>query len=813
MRKSIQLLVIALFLSISTLCFAQSDCVYIAGTYTDKDNRSYVAYWKSGQLTKLTNASMGADAMTIGATSIEVIGNDVHVAGYKTSTDGKNRKAAYWKNGQEVPLRIDDGYYWLEKSEAVVKKAGNDVYLFVTQPSPKNSAERGYYYYYFKNGILQKLKINQDNFKLWYYPYNNNEAKLTFVTPNGDIYYGVRLTSKIDNKAYVTYWKNGEIIYQKNSKSYDRVELISPRAIYVTDNGDVYITGIKAKGNDMYNYTAVYWKNGNEVMLSYDNSDTHTQATGIYLEGNNVYVSGEEWINSHPSAVYWKNGQKTYLNKYDANIGREATTYSIAAVNGNVYTAGGVGYWVNNKLVKFKDVFDARWLVNMTVVKGGGCYNNTMSSGTTTQGSTQQSFNSNVTQGQNSMRNGDFTGAMQNYANAATTATTKSEKQLATGGVIISGVAGIADIFKKSAEEKRKREEQERLEQERLKKEKELAEAKATEELESNWKLAKEYAAQKNTEGYRKAISLMLGYATADKLNGMALNTIGTWYGEINDDTNEMKWYQKASGKGNADADCNLGIMYRDGEGVKANQQVALYYFQQGCKNGSNSACSNLKNTRETVKKEIEDSMNYKRIAFKAQRVAETYRDEKNYNEAKKYFQIAICIDSNYHWASAPLAKMYFDTSQLNNYDSAAMWYTKAINAIEKDSARKKDLGTKNWFDNSYTDMLFNYAYANRKINNGKLAIEIYLKAVREGFIGAYTQVGITYELGLGGIEKDWKLAAEYYEKDADKNSAKAMYFLGLLYEKGGPNLDASARLSKKWYKKACEKDKRYCKQ
>lgn len=810
MRMSIQLLVITLLLCVSALSLAQSDCVYIAGTYTDNNGKSYVAYWKSGQLTKLTNASMGADAMTIGATSIEVIGNDVHVAGYKTSADGKNRKAAYWKNGRELPICFEEGYYWSEKSEAVVKKAGNDVYVFVTQPSPKNNEERGFYYYYYKNSVLQKLKINQDNLKLWNYPYNNNEAKLTFVTSNGDIYYAVRLTSKIDNRAYVTYWKNGEIVYNKNNKSYTRVDLITPTAIYVTDNGDVYIAGSKAKGNDLYNYTVACWKNGYEVEIPYDYSDTHTQASGIYLEGNNVYITGLEWINSHPSAVYWKNGQKNYLNKYDVKIARDAVTYAIAAVNGNVYTAGGVstdnGYWVNNKLVKLNDELDSRFPVSMTVVKGGGCFNNTMSSGSTTaQDGTTQSFNSNVIQGQANLSRGDYTGAMQSYANAATTATTKSEQQLATGGVIISGLAGLADAWQKSAEEKRKREVEHQ-------KEKALAEAMATEELENNWKLAKEYAAQKTIAGYKKAIELMLGYANADKLNGMALNTLGTWYGGMKDVVNAMKWYKNASYKDNADAYYNLGIMARDGEGVKANQVLALYYFEQGCKKGSNNACTKFKNTREVVQKEIEDSLNSKRTAFKAKRVGDTYRDEKNYKEAKKYYQKSVAADSNFHRSYTELAKMYFDTSQLNNYDSAAVWYTKTVNSIERDLSVQKYIGTKNGFDNSYTNMLFNYAYSVAKINNGKLAIEIYLKAVRDGDTGAYTQVGVIYELGLGGIEKDWKLAAEYYEKDADKNSAKAMYYLGKLYEKGGPNLDASARLSKKWYKKACEKDQEYCK-
>lgn len=69
----------------------------------------------------------------------------------------------------------------------------------------------------------------------------------------------------------------------------------------------------------------------------------------------------------------------------------------------------------------------------------------------------QQQYNTSVNQAQNNMQKGNYSDAMQGYADAVSSAGSKSEKQLATGGAIISGLTGLADIWQKSSKERQER--------------------------------------------------------------------------------------------------------------------------------------------------------------------------------------------------------------------------------------------------------------------------------------------------------------------------------------------------------------------
>ncbi|WP_425592411.1 tetratricopeptide repeat protein, partial [Aggregatibacter kilianii] len=51
------------------------------------------------------------------------------------------------------------------------------------------------------------------------------------------------------------------------------------------------------------------------------------------------------------------------------------------------------------------------------------------------------------------------------------------------------------------------------------------------------------------------------------------------------------KWYRKAADKGYAMAQFNLGLMYRDGDGVKQNRTVAKEWLGKACDNGDKKGC------------------------------------------------------------------------------------------------------------------------------------------------------------------------------------------------------------------------------
>lgn len=188
------------------------------------------------------------------------------------------------------------------------------------------------------------------------------------------------------------------------------------------------------------------------------------------------------------------------------------------------------------------------------------------------------------------------------------------------------------------------------------------------------------------------------------------------------------------------------------------------------------------------------------------------YYEMKDYVNAVIYY-IQDYENNQYKSYEYPkrIADIYYDEDKINYPSQSADWYEITINLMENDDKIKADIGNpKSTFDDIYTDVLFHYAYAIAETNGNK-AIEAYKKAVRQGYTGAYTAIGIIYKNGKGGVEKNWEQARIYFEKDAEK-SAKAMYNLGKIYETGGYGLEQNKSKSSSWYKKACKKDKEYCK-
>lgn len=202
---------------------------------------------------------------------------------------------------------------------------------------------------------------------------------------------------------------------------------------------------------------------------------------------------------------------------------------------------------------------------------------------------------------------GNYNEAAAKYQQAIGLATNDSDRQTAQNAYnkiskantqqqaltqLSSSIMDFAKSLEAAKEAKRLKREQERLAQEQQQKENELEAAKASEEMNAQWKTAIGYADLKKEESYKKAIDIMLPYATTDRLNGMALNTIGFWYYNLDDYPNAKKWYEQASNKdNNSCAMHNLGTLYENGQGVAVDFEEALKLYQQSCEKKDDTGC------------------------------------------------------------------------------------------------------------------------------------------------------------------------------------------------------------------------------
>jgi hypothetical protein len=200
-------------------------------------------------------------------------------------------------------------------------------------------------------------------------PYTGNATAKVVFTSGTDVY--VAGTGVVTQGTAAILWKNGT-------------------ASTLTDTGTIqdYVSGGLASGSNIYvsggnseeyelnpsqTRIAAYWKNGGINSLDGGLVSTYPGGnliqispftTGIYVSGNDVYVSGALYNEAAMtpigqgaiSALYWKNG---VLNRLDSTAdGTRAN--AIFATNDTVYVVGTINYigadqaciWENGVLVK-----------------------------------------------------------------------------------------------------------------------------------------------------------------------------------------------------------------------------------------------------------------------------------------------------------------------------------------------------------------------------------------------------------------------------------------------------------------------------
>ncbi len=120
------------------------------------------------------------------------------------------------------------------------------------------------------------------------------------------------------------YWKNGKAvvipIIRDNSLP-DQIKMWRTLSAIHVQSGDVYVVGddFQIDPSMIINATRIakYWKNGQEFRLT--NGEKATTVTSIFVDNNDVYVSGvvemaPPWaMFTLPKGICWKNGVEIKL--------------------------------------------------------------------------------------------------------------------------------------------------------------------------------------------------------------------------------------------------------------------------------------------------------------------------------------------------------------------------------------------------------------------------------------------------------------------------------------------------------------------
>ena len=299
---------------------------------------------------------------------------------------------------------------------------------------------------------------------------------------------------------------------------------------------------------------------------------------------------------------------------------------------------------------------------------------------------------------------------------------------------------------------------------------------------------------------------IILGYIEEAKNSKEQINTSlqeekeGTKSASSNTNREYRIMLEKAAELGDVDAQCNLGNMYVNGEGVSQNYTQAVKWYFMAAEQGNANAQYNLGYMYENGLGVSQDYSEAVRWYLKA---AEQGDAEAQYNlgymyangkgvsqdhtEALKWYLKAA--EQGDVKAQCNLGNMYeYGKGVSQDYSEAVRWYLKA--AEQGDVDAQYNLGNM-------------YVKGEGVSRNYSEAVKWFRKAAEQGNANAQNNLGVMYGNGLGVLQ-DYSEAVKWYLKAAELGDAEAQYNLGYMYANGkGVSQDHTEAL--KWYLKAAE--------
>jgi hypothetical protein len=202
---------------------------------------------------------------------------------------------------------------------------------------------------------------------------------------------------------------------------------------------------------------------------------------------------------------------------------------------------------------------------------------------------------------------------------------------------------------------------------------------------------------------------------------------------------------RKLAERGVAPAQCNLGYIYNNGEGVPQDYKEAVRWFRKAAEQGY---------------AEAQDMLGL--MYYMGHGVP------RDYKEAARWYRKAA--EQGYALAQLMLGSWYYRGQGVpQDYKEAAMWYRKA--AEQGATPAQCKLG---------------YMYNNGEgvPRDNKEAVRWYRKAAEQGVAKAQFLLGLMYYRGQG-VPQNHKEAVKWYRKAAERGLVKAQCELGLMYRRG----------------------------
>ncbi len=219
-----------------------------------------------------------------------------------------------------------------------------------------------------------------------------------------------------------------------------------------------------------------------------------------------------------------------------------------------------------------------------------------------------------------------------------------------------------------------------------------------------------------------------------------------------------------AAEAGDAEAQFNLGLKYRKGQGVEQSDPKAAEWYRKAAAQGHAQAQNNLGwmylNGRDVEQNDQQALVWYRKAAEQGHAVAQ-------FNLAQIY-RLGRGVEANNH--------------------EAVVWYRKA--------AEQGDL-------EAQFNLALMYEKGQGVEQSDQQAVYWYRKAADLGYAPAQNNLGLMYDNGQG-IEQSDQEALAWYRKAAEQEHISSQFNLALMYETG-QGVEQSDHQAVYWYRKAAE--------
>ncbi|KAF9973106.1 hypothetical protein BGZ73_003661 [Actinomortierella ambigua] len=230
------------------------------------------------------------------------------------------------------------------------------------------------------------------------------------------------------------------------------------------------------------------------------------------------------------------------------------------------------------------------------------------------------------------------------------------------------------------------------------------------------------------------------------------------------------KWYREAAERGLSEAQTNLGVMYKTGQGVLQNDKLAAYWYHRSAVQGSVVAQINLglmyRDGHGLEQNVVEAATWFLRAAEQGSAVAQMYL-------GAMYESGSICHSSSLH-----------HNNKNNNSNRSSSLCQSHSNSIRRSCSRSSRCSSDSTISSgsSSSHNTLRPGSVVQQQQSHVEALKWYRQAAAQGLAKAQFHLGWLYRTGSGGLDQNDVEAAAWYRQAADQALPEAMTDLAKMY-------------------------------